>query len=320
MPSIFLNIPSYEDPILSKTIDSALSNADNPENLFFAIASQYKENKEPDFSKYNDQVGVIRYEIETRPAANLIRRDLINKFFKNQDYLLLIDSHMIFAKHWDTILINDYKELQELYGQKVIISKQVPGQAGDISMFREISNEITRWNPMKLDDLDPKNFSKIPGTFQKKLNGRVYLSETKDKFNLTQYASSHFFFVMSSYIKEVGIIEAHNQISEEQVNSFLAFINGWDIYSVKNFNHMGHLDKDYNLGVYGVEWRPERSYGALWDDEQVMAEIDNLLLYNDHSRFSAKNAKRPPIDFYRLIGLEKEYLYVLENMSPHSIS
>jgi hypothetical protein len=320
MTSIFLNIPSYEDPLLSKTIESALSNADNPQGLFFAVASQYKQNEEPDLSKYKDQIGIIKYDVDTRPSASLIRHELINKFFTTQDYLLLIDSHMIFAKHWDTILINDYKELQELYGQKVIISKQVPGQAGDISMFKEISNEITRWNPMKLDDVDPKDFSKIPGTFQKKLNGRVYPSKTTNKFNLTQYASSHFFFVMSSYIEEVGIIEAHNQISEEQVNSFLAFVNGWDIYSVKSFNHVGHLDKDYNLGVYGVEWRSERSYGALWDDEEVVAEIDNLLLYNDHSRFSAKNAERLPIDFYRLIGLEKEYLYVLENMSPHSIS
>lgn len=311
MPSIFLNIPAYEDPILSGTIESALSNADHPENLFFAIASQYKTYPEPDFDKYGNQVGIIRYDVETRPSANFIRHELIEEFYTGQDYLMLIDSHMIFAEHWDTILINDYKELQQLHGDKVIISKQVPGYAGDISMFDNISNEISRWNEIDSKFLNDPEFWKVPGNFQRKLNGRVYSEKISNKFNLAQYASSHFLFVDARYISEVGIIKAHNQVSEEQVNAFLAFINGWDIYSVKSFNHVGHLDKAYNLSVHGVEWLPERSYGVLHDSDEIMAEIDNLLLYNDYSRFAAPNAERKPIEFYRRIGRELEYLTIL---------
>lgn len=317
--TIFLNIPAYEDPFLIQTIESALSNADFPENLFFSIASQYKSYPEPDFKKYREQVGVIRYEVETRPSSNFIRNQLLSTFYSNQDYLMLIDSHTVFAKHWDTALIKDYGDLEKLYGDKVIISKQVPGIAGKISTFDNISNELTKWNPIGKDFLNDSEFWKIPGNFQRKLNGRPYTERTTNKFNLTNYASSHFLFVKGRYVPEVGIINAHNQISEEQVNSFLAFINGWSIYSVKDFNHVGHLDKDYNLSVYGVEWLPERSYGVLHDSDEVTAEIDSLLIYNDFSRFAVKNPVRQPIEFYRAIGLEKEYLTILsylKNPSP----
>lgn len=316
--TIFLNIPAYEDPLLIQTIESALSNADFPENLFFSIASQYKSYPEPDFKKYGEQVGVIRYEVETRPSANFIRHELIDKFYSGQDYLMLIDSHMIFAEHWDTILINDYIDMQRIYGDKVIISKQVPGIAGKISMFDNISNELTKWNPIEDEFLNDSEFWKTTGNFQRKLNGRPYTEKTTNKFNLTNYASSHFLFVKGSYVSEVGIINAHNQISEEQVNSFLSFINGWDIYSIKDFNHVGHLDKAYNLSVYGAEWLPERSYGVLHDSDEVAAEIDNLLIYNDFSRFAVKNPARQPIEFYRAIGLEEEYLTILSYLGNSS--
>ena len=45
---IFIQVASYRDPQLIPTINSALENASNPENLVFGIARQFSEDDEFD--------------------------------------------------------------------------------------------------------------------------------------------------------------------------------------------------------------------------------------------------------------------------------
>ena len=52
---IFIQIASYRDPELIKTIESAIDNAKKPENLVFGIARQFHpDDKFDDLSKYQN--------------------------------------------------------------------------------------------------------------------------------------------------------------------------------------------------------------------------------------------------------------------------
>jgi hypothetical protein len=112
---IFVQIASYRDPELIKTIKSAIENAKNPENLVFAIARQFHpDDKFDDLSEYqNDErfrVLDIPY-LESKGAC--WARNQIQQLYKNEKYTLQIDSHMRFAENWDEGMINMVKQLQK---------------------------------------------------------------------------------------------------------------------------------------------------------------------------------------------------------------
>lgn len=287
---IFITIPAYEDPFLIRTLDSAISNAKNPKALIFAIALQYKNIPMPDISDYN--TNYIVYDVDTRPSINLIRKKLLN-FYNGEKYFMMIDSHMLFTKNWDEILIKDYVRLQQSTHDKVIISRQMPPLCGKSS--RPL-NEKTIWKLLTGD-------TKSVGYFSSHLVGDMEDAEISTEFFKTNYSSSHFFFSDAKYLKEVGIIDAASIRSEEQVMSFLAFLNGWDIYGVSTINHVGHMDSDYRMALYNDPAPPKRSKFTFdADSESVIKELDKLL-FNNTGKFAVKNPQRSPEEFYKEIGL-----------------
>lgn len=299
-PTIFITIPAYEDPFLIRTLDSAIQNAKFPDRIKFAIALQYKKIPLPDISHYNAEV--IIYDVNNRPSINLIRHELL-KFYNNEDYFMMVDSHMTFMKNWDETLIQDYLYLKKITHEKVIISKQVPDTAGN---FKVSPNEKTVW---KL--LNGKNVLEI-GFFSSHLIGDMERIIIDDNFFLTYYSSSHFFFTKGSYVLEVGIIKAASIRSEEQIMSFIAYLNGWDIYAMNFRNHVGHMDKDYRLALYGEPHPPRRSKFVFKPDEEfIIKEIDSLLI-NNSGMFAIKDPKRSVEEFYKAINLLDPWKNILE--------
>lgn len=289
--TIFITIPAYEDPFLIRTLDSAIQNARYPDRIKFAIGLQYKKMPLPDLSNYN--VDIITYDVDNRPSINLIRYELL-KFYNNEDYFMMVDSHMTFMKHWDEVIVEDYLRLKNITHEKIIISKQVPDFAGNCNTS---PNEKTVWK--LLDGDNPLDV----GFFSSHLVGDMERMIVSESFFLTHYSSSHFFFTRGAYILEVGIIKAASIRSEEQIMSFIAYLNGWDIYAINFRNHVGHMDKDYRLALYGTYHPPRRSKFTFKPDEEIIIkEIDSLLI-NNSGTFSIKNPERSVEEFYTAIGL-----------------
>lgn len=293
--TIFITIPAYEDPFLIRTLESAITNASNPGRIKFAIALQYKNTPEPDVSAYN--ADTIRYNVDTRPSINKIRYDLL-KLYNGEDYYMMIDSHTLFMKDWDTLIIQDYAELQRIGGTKVALSKQVGTYCGD--MPRNTLNEKTIWKFLPLEE--GKSMTDV-GYISSHLKGWIEPYPVTTDFFLTYYVSAHFFFVAGNYVKEVGINSASNLRSEEPVMSYITYLNGWDIYAMNNRNHIAHMDADYRMAVFGsMHPRKRDIYNFASDDEDTIKDLDALLT-NNTGRFAIKNAKRSPEDFYKSIGL-----------------
>jgi hypothetical protein len=295
METIFITIPAYEDPYLIRTLDSAISKAFAPERIRFAIALQYKNNPMPDISGYN--ADAIIYDVDNRPSVHRIRHNLL-KMYDGEDYYMMIDSHMLFMQDWDRLLIEDYKNLQTLAHNKVIISKQVGTYCGD--MPPNTLNEKSIWKIVP--PADGEAFSD-PGYFSCHLKGWIEPFPVNTEYFITHYSSSHFFFVQGSYVDEVGILDLSSIRSEEQLISYRSFMYGWDIYAVNNRNHVAHMDADYRMSVFGT-MRPKKKdiYKYTADESSILREIDNLFI-NNTGKFAIENPKRLPKDFYFSIGL-----------------
>lgn len=112
---IFVQIASYRDPELVKTLEDILDKAKKPKNLVFAIARQYAN--EDGFDNLDKWRKDKRFKILDIPYADskgaCWARNKLQQLYNNEEYTLQLDSHMRFNQDWDVELIKIVKGLQK---------------------------------------------------------------------------------------------------------------------------------------------------------------------------------------------------------------
>lgn len=306
LETIFITIPAYEDLSLKKTIEDALVKASNPERLFFVVALQYKDIDLPDLSEYynNPNFNFITHDVDTRPGIIQLRHDLAT-MHNNEDYFLMIDAHMSFAEGWDQKLINDYLRLQELHGDNVIMSKQLPDQmfehACSCKSYGEINlHAMTKW---KLNDATE---SVILDTG---MGGWPGLYETPHQdFYQTNYSSHHCWFATMEYVKKYGImISGVASYCEETYHGYRVFMNGWRIYAPNVMNYISHNFSDNPHNNF-----EKKSFAPRYDNQPEIYAVAESFAYNT-GRYAIPDSNNKPYDFYDAIGLGKEYLEYMDS-------
>jgi hypothetical protein len=121
--TIFVQIASYKDPELPKTIADCLSKATYPERLRFGICWQKTESEK--LGKYLED---RRFRVHTVPWEEAKgvgwARSICNSLYQYENYTLQIDSHHRFAKGWDVSLIQQWKACNH---PKAVLSGYPPG-------------------------------------------------------------------------------------------------------------------------------------------------------------------------------------------------
>lgn len=316
-PTIFIPIPSFEDPFIVDTIDSALNNASNPKNLFFVIALQYKNVKMPSVKKYDSNLNIrfLFVDVDGRPGRNQIRHNLL-KYYNNEDYVLFIDSHTNFAKNWDLEVVKDYRKLQDIYGEKVLLSKQLATPPGKICSCNKDDQvcpgheDVTMWSPLKESDIRFMSFHGYPAKPEIAFDASLEFIETN--FNC-----HHFLFGNKDFVLDVGILDGVMTTFEEQISSFRSFLLGWRTYSPAYFSPVEHDHQKYyeELSKYPNLKRGETlgklpnkdSRDMVKDSDDIFLELDKMFLFNT-GRFRVIGAKSTPKDFFSRIGLLDHYL------------
>lgn len=294
--SIFITIPAYEDPQLVPTIERALANALYPERLFFCIGMQYRNL--PDMSGYlnNPNFKFIFYDVDTRPGVYQIRKELAEQH-QGQDYFLMIDSHMVFHKYWDALLVNDYQNLVALHGEKVVMSKPVTDKLG-INIDNEHVNDRPYWKVR--DDLSPKEINRF---LSPAVNNVPWSGES---FVKSYYACNHFFFTGKRFLSEVGFFSGIRFYCEELITSVLLHISGWDIYFNPVQTLIGHDDRKTTMHIYGVNsysLADGKPFTAIEDTDSVKSEVAKFVLTGE-SEIIKVSSVRTVEEYYRLCGLE----------------
>lgn len=295
MKSIFITIPAYNDPVLTRTIDRAIENALYPERLFFCIAMQYDADKLPDISKYqnNPNFSFIFYDVDKRPGIYWIRREMAEKY-TGQDYFLMIDSHMSFSKYWDAVLINDYNALQKEKGHRVIMSRPTVPNTG--SMINDpMINDVSRWLVKWSDDRENIFRNIFSYSVSDKWNG--------DRYRNTLVTCNHFFFTNSDYLTDVGFFNTIRAYTEELTMSVASFLSGWDCYFMPEYMHIGHDDEDTIKYIYKRDRftvNDGKPYQAVYETDLEKMEIAKFLFLDNSSMFKVRNQRRSIEDFYNL--------------------
>jgi len=118
---IFISVASYQDPLLLETLCSAFEHADNKDSLTFGVCEQADFGINIDSINFKSQ---IKYELLDPVMAKgpCWARTRIQKFITDEEYFLQIDSHTIFVKGWDKILLNYHAWLTKCIENDFVIT------------------------------------------------------------------------------------------------------------------------------------------------------------------------------------------------------
>ena len=115
--TIFVSIAAYRDSELGPTLRSLMATARHPQRVFVGIVHQILEQEDESILKslptdepwYDSRVTCLT--MNARHARGpCYARDLCQRLYGDQDYVLQIDSHMRFRDNWDTYLIHQIQK------------------------------------------------------------------------------------------------------------------------------------------------------------------------------------------------------------------
>ena len=222
MSSIFIQIPSYRDWELPKTVSDAISKASGNHELHFGIHNCLLFPGEIIKPESTVNWAHIKYEESIAPKNIGVNKSryIANEFYDGENYYLQIDSHMRFVKDWDLKgikIIDDYIS----YGiQKPLITMYPPSYsyAGDgeteiLDDFTFLTRILFTENPKQFKDtlIPTQTAHRIP-------DGCVYTAST----------SGGFIFTLGSFAN----IKPNQKIAfwgEEPLIAARAFTHGFDL-------------------------------------------------------------------------------------------
>lgn len=181
--TILVEIAAYCDKQLLPTVESALKQADHPENLHFAICYQDDDKSDYEKLKKMDNMSIV-YMTKAEAQGLCYARNVCQKMLRDEEFVLHIDSHMRFVKHWDTEMIkelrsyNDKKALISVYPPALtdemlacpvddpVFDKPAKGYVMQVDKFRENSNDVKfKSRAFRTEDANPKKNILIAGGY-----------------------------------------------------------------------------------------------------------------------------------------------------------
>jgi len=271
---IFIQIASYRDPELVKTIEDCIANAKKPKNLVFGIARQFHpDDKFDDLSKWKDDKRFRVLDIPYLESEGACwARLLIQQLYQGEEYTLQIDSHMRFEKDWDDTLIKMVKQLQKKGHKKPLLT-------GYVSSFNPENDPAERvrepWQ-MAFDRFIPE--------------GAVFfLPETIPNWEqLTEpipsrFYSAHFCFTVCEFSKEVQQDPEYYFHGEEISIAARAYTHGYDLF---------HPHKVVIWHEYTRKGRTKQ-----WDDDKKWVDRNNKCHLKNRKLFGMDGEVYNPEDF-----------------------
>lgn len=295
---IFVMIPAYRDPLLVKTLKTAIENADIPENITFAIGMQYEEDS-PDISFIpKRQLKTISVHPDGRPGVYKLRK-MLTDLYSNEDYYLSIDSHTYLESSWDTKLIETLESTATKTGNEktILVSHQGPGWGTD--SYTQLGFGIHGSN----------------GSYKLRLTEESCLLLKKPlcaSLPRTYYLPAGVFFTRGDFANEIRWGELWQNEQEEPFLSFEAFMLGWDIFVLIHENIIDHRPEEYYEIVYK---EAPTSSNRIFNDgfavqtdnlDELIPKIWETYLHNDNE-LMVKKSLRSVEQWWKAIGLYDQY-------------
>lgn len=305
--SIFISIASYRDPELMRTINSAIDNADNPEDLVFGIVLQDFVEDVPGYREY-ENMKIIKMHPKYARGAGYARAKAM-ELYDNEDYYLQIDSHTIFEKGWDSICIKQHNKAKELSkNDKIILSYFPP------PFFIENKNKISF--PIKDRERVPRPTKQWPILTDKQewTAKRVELSSS-DLPEVSATVLAGFIFTTGNIVSEVPYDPEIAFFGEEICFAMRAWTRGWDIYSPSQII----LYHFYSREGYKKIWKDRNLRATSWKEiENISTEKQkNVLCGIEQGVYGAGNYRHLKL-YEKFCGIDFKKIYDLTNQQDKS--
>lgn len=231
-PTIFVSIASYRDPYCRCTINELFQKAKHPGRIFVGVCEQ---NEYSDINCMQSRTAkIFERNIKQTPLeadkamGPMYARSLIEKLYNNEDFYLIIDSHMLFVEDWDEKII---VQLLNCKSDKPVLTCH-PNDWNGVS-FSSPQNTF----PVYLTFVKFHKKLKLP--IQKR---KIYKSTKFPPYPLPSiFWAAGFSFSLGSMIKDVPYDPNYPYIflGEEISMALRLYTHGYDLFS-PNINIVFH--------------------------------------------------------------------------------
>ena len=282
MKSIFIQIASFNDEELLKTINDAINKSSGLNLINFGVHECYIESKteinlpnvKAIYSKAPENIGVG------------VSRYLANQLYSGEDYYLQIDAHSRFSKNWDQELIENVDKYSDL-GMKCVLTLYPPG-------FHYVDGEEVYDKNINISTVAiKKHAEKIPESLIFDLHSNPDASTV-----CSQMVSAAFIFGPG----EISNVKQNPAVffwGEETLKAASLFTNGFNIMSP---------DKAVVFHLYGSNSNRKpvwTYYPELCDQKEEFSKVAIKLILSE-KRIGPRElgSERTLDDFGRYIGVD----------------
>jgi len=272
MSSIFIQIPSYRDFELNKTIASAVNNASSQNTLHFGIHQCLLFDSEIVINtNYPDWVKIDSVDSTAPENIGLQKsRYIANQFYNNEDYYFQIDAHMRFVKNWDLKAI----AMMNWYIDIGITNPLITAYPSSYWYLDDgVSEHYTNYYPTKIlfvQNLEQFKTTLIP----------LNTAYPTDKYCTYTYGvSGGCIFTFGSFAQ----IKPNIKIAfwgEEPLIAARAFTHGFNLVTVTEHlvSHLYTSDQPFNKTRRHHVWK---DFPKIWDEMDVISKTEYRSIFTD---------------------------------------
>ena len=297
MSSIFIQIPSYRDWELPKTVSDAIKKASGQHELHFGIHNCLLFSGEIVKPESTVEWAQVSYQESIAPnnIGLQMARYIANEFYDGEDYYLQIDSHMRFVKDWDLKaikIINDYisdgikSPLITMYPPSYSYAED--GVAEILDNFNNLTRILFTENPKQFKDtlIPTQTAHRIP-------DGCVYTAST----------SGGFIFTLGSFAN----IKPNQKIAfwgEEPLIAARAFTHGFDLVIPTEYlaYHLYASNQSFEKIRRNHVWR---DFYKEWQPLVALSNIEYKTIFTENRvGLTGFGGKRTLNDYGEFAGLD----------------
>lgn len=218
-PKIFVQIPSYRDAELPKTLQSLYANAAAPERLRTCVVWQRAPGDAlPPAIWELPGVEILEFPAEDSQGCNWARA-IAQRRWDGEAYTLVIDSHHRFVRGWDDILITMYRQLRHAGVAKPLLTAYLP----PYDPHREPG--ARRKRPYRMIP-----YSRDSGVLTRLASTPIPLWTTLTEPLEADFLSLHFIFTAGLFNVEIPFSPHIYFFGDEVVTGVRAYTSGYDLY------------------------------------------------------------------------------------------
>lgn len=307
---IYLQIAAWRDQEIAKTIKSAYSNAEYPDNITFAITWQgYKEDDWMLDEIYSlpGNIKIIKLDASTAPLSLCrIRGEIGSSLITDERYFMQVDSHSMFQKQWDTSLISELEIANDFFGKSIITSQATSFWSWDEPF---IENDLVTVPNQEL-------FDQIGAP----VVGEFYVKRPNTQVREV-FFNAGCVFAYIDFVKDVPQPRDILFQYEQPVMGVRAFTAGYNMISPAR-SYVAVLD--FYKNPYGNPQHHTRKNDPLWKEKWGEKEKQNEQLFKDimsgriHDPNNGLLSEKTLEEYIDFVGYDPVTLKVFRDHDPYS--